>query len=237
MEERLQKILSARGVASRRASEAYIKNGRVTVNGAVSSLGMSADPEKDIILIDGKPIPAKPEYIYIILNKPRGFVTTTSDEKGRKDVTLLVKDAGRRVYPIGRLDMNSEGLLLLTNDGEFANMVMHPSFDKEKVYIVTVKGDAESALPALVKPIEINGSMTRGAEVKIISADSGRAKLQFTISEGRNRQVRRLCESAGLEVLRLRRVRIGDVCLGSLPAGKWRQLTAEEIVSLKKSEK
>ena len=235
MEERLQKILSARGVASRRASEDLIKNGRVTVNGAVSSLGMSADPEKDIIRIDGNPLPAKPGYIYIMLNKPRGFVTTMSDEKGRKDVTRLVKDVGMRVYPIGRLDMDSEGLLLLTNDGEFANEVMHPSFEKEKAYIVTVDGDAESALPELMKPIEINGKMTRGAVIKLVSADGKRANLQITICEGRNRQVRRLCESAGLEVLRLKRVRIGDICLGTLPAGKWRQLTAEEIGLLKKS--
>lgn len=233
MAERIQKILSARGVASRRASEELIKAGRVTVNGNTAAPGMSADPETDAIFLDGRPIPAKPEYLYIMLNKPRGYVTTMSDEKGRQNVTLLVRDAGQRVYPVGRLDMDSEGLLILTNDGELANRVMHPSFEKEKAYLVTVRGDAKSALPALESPVEIDGRMTRGAAVKLLSSGGKLSTFEITLREGRNRQVRRLCLAAGLDVLRLERVRIGGIRLGSLPVGKWRALTPEEVLSLK----
>ncbi len=232
MKQRLQKILSARGVASRRASETLITEGRVLVNGAVAGLGDSADPDTDQILIDGKPLPEQTGYVYILLNKPRGYVTTLSDEKGRQNAAQLVADCGVRVYPVGRLDMDSEGLLLFTNDGEFANRLMHPGKEVDKTYEVWVSGYHE-AVPALLRrPIQLDGYQIKPPKVKLLWADGTKAKLLITIHEGRNRQIRRMCEAAGCQVTRLRRISEGVLQLGDLPLGKWRYLTEEEKAAL-----
>ncbi len=228
MTERLQKIISARGLASRRAAEEMIQAGRVTLNGTTATLGQSADPDADEILVDGKPLPSPQRQVYILLHKPRGYVTTLSDEKGRKNVAQLV-DCGTRVYPVGRLDMDSEGLLLLTNDGEFAKRVMHPSHEVEKTYEVWVTGHHEAAPALLSRPIELDGRPIRRPDVKLLWADERKAKYLVTIHEGRNRQVRRMCEAAGMHVTRLRRIREGKLQLGDLPLGKWRYLTEEEV--------
>lgn len=232
MTERLQKILSARGVASRRKAEEMIAAGRVRVNGAVAALGDSADPLRDEILLDGKPIPVPQAYIYLMLHKPRGYVTTLSDEKGRKNVAELVADCGARVYPVGRLDMDSEGLLLMTNDGEFANRLMHPKHEIDKVYEVSVTGFHDAAPELLRRPIVLDGYRIKPAGVRVISGNGDRAKLQVTIHEGRNRQVRRMCAEAGLEVTRLCRIAEGSLQLGDLKSGAWRHLTEKELAEL-----
>ena len=228
MTERLQKILSARGVASRRAAEKMIEEGRVTVNGLSAQLGQTADPDVDEILLDGKPLPAGSEYVYILLHKPRGYVTTLSDEKGRKTAAELVADCGVRVYPVGRLDMDSEGLLLFTNDGEFANKLMHPKHEIDKAYLTWVERFSENSIVRLQKPIELDGYRIRAPKVRVVKP----GLLEITIHEGRNRQVRRMCEAAGMQVTRLKRVREGKLSLGDLPLGQWRYLTEEEVKSL-----
>ncbi|MDY4490344.1 MAG: pseudouridine synthase [Candidatus Faecousia sp.] len=228
MKERLQKILSARGVASRRSSEELIRQGRVTVNGVPAVLGDGADPEEDEILLDGRPLPQRQESVYIMLNKPRGYVTTLSDEKGRPDAARLVADCGVRVYPVGRLDMDSEGLLLFTNDGEFANRMMHPRAQVDKTYEVWVTGYAPGAEARLARPITLDGYTIRKPGVRLVRAQGENAKFLVTIHEGRNRQVRRMCEEAGMRVTRLRRIREGTLSLGNLETGKWRYLTEEE---------
>ena len=233
MTERLQKILSGRGVASRRKAEEMIQNGMVSVNGSVASLGDSADPETDEILVAGKPLPARQEFVYILLHKPRGYVTTLSDEKGRPDAAQLVADCGVRVYPVGRLDMDSEGLLLFTNDGDFANALMHPKHEVKKTYDTWVTGYVPGAEVKLSRPIELDGYTIRPPKVKLIRADGKKAKFQITIHEGRNRQVRRMCEAAGMTVTRLKRIKEGSFSLGDLPLGKWRYLTREELAKLK----
>lgn len=233
MKERLQKILSARGVASRRKAEEWILSGRLQVNGRIAQLGETADPGVDEILLDGSPLPSEQANVYIMLNKPRGYVTTLSDEKGRQNVAQLVADCGVRVYPVGRLDMDSEGLLLLTNDGEFANRLMHPKHEVKKTYEVSVKGYHAAATVLLGRPIELDGYPIRPPQVKLVRAEGDRAKYLVTIHEGRNRQVRRMCEAAGMLVLRLRRIREGCLQLGNLPLGKWRNLTDEEVAGLK----
>lgn len=236
MKERIQKILSARGVASRRKAEQIIAEGRVTCNGAVCCIGDCADADVDKILLDGKPIPSMGPMVYILLNKPRGYVTTLSDEKGRKNVAQLVADCPQRVYPVGRLDMDSEGLLLLTNDGDFANRLMHPSHEVNKIYHVTVKNYSGEALERLKRPIELDGYMIKTPKVVLLqkSETGNTAQLSVTIHEGRNRQVRRMCDAAGMSVTRLRRVQEGDLALGALPVGKWRYLTETEIAALQK---
>lgn len=228
MKERLQKILSARGVASRRRGEELIRGGRVSVNGIPASLGDCADPELDEILLDGKPLPRQQEYVYIMLNKPRGYVTTLSDEKGRPNAASLVADCGVRVYPVGRLDMDSEGLLLFTNDGDFANRMMHPRGEVEKTYEVWVTGYAPGAELRLERSITLDGYTIRKPGVRLVKVQGERARFLVTIHEGRNRQVRRMCEAAGMQVSRLRRIREGKLCLGNLETGKWRYLTKEE---------
>lgn len=233
MEERIQKIMASRGVASRRASEELILQGRVTCNGQVCGLGDRADPEKDTILVDGRPLPSTPDAIYILLHKPRGYVTTLSDEKGRKNVSQLVSDCPQRVYPVGRLDMDSEGLLLLTNDGELANHLMHPSHVVDKVYQVWVQGFSPEGLERLSQPIELDGYRIRKPAVKCQKRTGDKALLQITIHEGRNRQIRRMCAIAGMEVQRLKRIREGSLSLGQLPLGKWRYLTKEEVKALR----
>lgn len=232
MTERLQKILSSRGVASRRAAEEMIRAGRVSVNGAVASLGESANPETDEILLDGRPLPSRGQNVYIMLNKPRGYVTTLSDEKGRSNVAQLVADCGARVYPVGRLDMDSEGLLLLTNDGKFANRLMHPKQEVNKTYEVWVTGYHEASTALLSRPIELDGYRIKHPGIRLLRADGNRAKYLITIHEGRNRQIRRMCEAAGMQVTRLRRIAEGNLQLGNLPLGKWRHLTEEEVTQL-----
>lgn len=233
MKERLQKLLSGRGVCSRRKAEELIQQGKVTVNGAVATLGQSADPDMDTILVDGAPLPAAARYVYIMLHKPRGFVTTLSDEKGRPDVTDLV-DCGTRVYPVGRLDMDSEGLLLLTNDGTLADLMMHPRAQVDKLYEVWVTGFAEGREKLLERPIVLDGYRIRPPKVRLLSVKGEQARLHVTIHEGRNRQVRRMCEAAGMRVTRLRRIGEGPLGLGDLPKGKWRHLTDDEVRALKK---
>lgn len=233
MTERLQKILSARGVASRRKAEEMIREGRITVNGCVASLGDCADPQVDRILLDGRPLPSQGGFVYIMLNKPRGYVTTLSDEKGRKNAAQLVEDCGIRVYPVGRLDMDSEGLLLFTNDGEFANRLMHPSHEIDKTYDAWVTGYQSGAEEDLKKPITLDGYTIRTPGVVLLHAEGDRAKLRITIHEGRNRQVRRMCQAAGMHVTRLRRISEGVLRLGDLPSGAWRHLTDRERDALK----
>ena len=234
MTERLQKILSARGVASRRHAEELITAGRVTCNGRVCQLGESADPDIDDIRVDGNPLPSLAAYTYIMLNKPRGYVTTLSDEKGRPNAAQLVADCGVRVYPVGRLDMDSEGLLIFTNDGEFANTLMHPKHMVQKKYCVWVSGFAPEKAEALKQPVELDGYRIRPPKVRLLEARGEKAQLEVIIHEGRNRQIRRMCQMAGMQVIRLQRQQEGSLQLGSLPLGKWRQLTAAEVQELLK---
>lgn len=233
MKERLQKILSARGIASRRRAESMIQEGRVSVNGTVAVLGDAADVQTDTIFVDGKPLPGESARVYLMLHKPRGYVTTLSDEKGRKNAAQLVADCGIRVYPVGRLDMDSEGLLLFTNDGEFANRLMHPSHEVKKTYDTWVTGYTPEDLERLKLPIVLDGYTIRRPDVQLLWAQGDRAKLQITIHEGRNRQVRRMCQAAGMYVTRLRRIREGSLELADLASGKWRHLTPEELARLK----
>jgi 23S rRNA pseudouridine2605 synthase len=233
MKERLQKILSSRGVCSRRKAEEYILAGRVTCNGQVCTLGETADPEVDEIMLDGKVIPSGNSSVYIMLHKPRGFVTTLSDEKGRRNAAQLVADCGQRVYPVGRLDMDSEGLLLFTNDGAFANAMMHPKHEVDKVYEVWVTGFTKENLEKLKLPIVLDGYTIKKPGVALVKASGDQALIRVTIHEGRNRQVRRMCSAAGLHVTRLRRVGEGKLTLGDLPKGKWRYLTEDEIREMK----
>lgn len=232
MEERLQKILSAAGAASRRTAEGYITAGRVTVNGVRAALGDKADPDRDEICLDGTPLRKAERRTYLMLNKPRGFVTTLSDEKGRRTVAELVSGCGARVWPVGRLDMDSEGLLLMTDDGDLTHKLLHPSHEVEKEYHVWVRGDVANALPILRGPIELDGIPLHPAEVHLLRTDERGSILSVVIHEGRNRQVRRMCALAGLEVSRLRRVREGKVLLGALPVGRWRALTGGELRTL-----
>ena len=221
MEERLQKLLSAAGLCSRRQAEEYLRAGRVAVNGAAAGLGDRADPDRDLVTLDGVPLPQRRERQYLMLHKPRGYVTTLSDERGRPTVAQLVADCGERVYPVGRLDMDSEGLLLLTSHG------------LEKEYHVTVSGalsGCETRLEAL-RELE-DGSPIAPASVRVLERRVGEWVIAVTIHQGLNRQVRRMCALAGLTVRRLRRVREGAVCLGDLPVGKWRRLTGEELAAL-----
>ena len=233
MEERLQKILSARGVASRRKAEEMIRARRVTVNGTVALLGASADPDTDRILVDGRPLPAGQKNVYILLHKPRGYVTTLSDEKGRPNAAQLVADCGVRVYPVGRLDMDSEGLLLFTNDGEFANALAHPRHEVEKTYRVWASGYAPGSEKRLERPIVLDGYAIRPPKVQVVKIQKDQAEFLVTIHEGRNRQVRRMCQAAGMRCTRLVRIREGSLTLGDLPRGKWRYLTEAEVNALR----
>ena len=233
MEERLQKILSANGVASRREAEEYILAGRVTVNGNPAKLGGKADPERDEILLDGRPLLRKEQRVYIMLNKPRGYVSTLKDERGRKTVADLVEACGIRVYPVGRLDVNSEGLLLMTNDGELTNALTHPSHGVEKCYTVRVSGpDLQSAIQILRKPVELEDGPAKAKSVQILERDKDRAILAISVTEGRKHLVRNLCAAAGLKVHRLIRMAEGGLELGELRTGTWRYLTDEETAAL-----
>ena len=235
MEERLQKILSAAGACSRRAAEEYILAGRVTVNGQTVRLGQKADPETDVILLDGAPVgKAQEKNLYLMLYKPVGYVTTLSDEQGRPSVADLIRDIPVRVWPIGRLDRNSEGLLLLTNDGDMTHRLLHPSFRVEKEYRVWVTGPVERALPILRGPLELDGQRLAPAKIQVEEKEKDRGILNFVICQGKKRQVRRMCAAGGLKVTRLKRVREGNLLLGDLEPGRWRTLTEEEIHYLKR---
>lgn len=228
MTERVQKLIAAAGFCSRRAAEELIAAGRVRVDGAVVSLGDRADAETSEITVDGKRITFTEEKRYLMLNKPRGYVTTLSDEKGRRTAAELVEDCGARVYPVGRLDMDSEGLLLFTNDGALTQRLLHPSYEAEKTYEVRVTGDLAAGVERLRALRALEGEPIAPAKARLLKADESGGVIAVTIHEGKNRQVRRMCAAAGLSVKRLRRVEEHGVRLGKLPAGKWRELTKEE---------
>ena len=232
MGERIQKLISASGLMSRRAAEEAIASGRVKVNGRAAALGERAEPD-DEILVDGKTLPRQREKHYIMLNKPRGTVTTLRDEKGRRNVSELVKLPGVRLYPVGRLDMDSEGLLLMTDDGDFANRVMHPSHEVDKTYLAWVRGEGlDAAVETLGRPMVLDGYTVRPAAVVIRERFEDGGLLEITIHEGRNRQVRRMCAQAGLKVTRLVRIAEGGLHLADLKSGSWRRLTQEETAML-----
>lgn len=233
---KLQKYFSDCAIMSRRAAETEIENGKVTVNGSVASLGLRIDPEHDIVIYKGKRIlPPKREKTYILLNKPRGIVTTLSDEKGRPTVLSLLGGLGVRVYPVGRLDFNSEGLLLLTDDGELTNRLTHPKHQIPKIYHVTVKGEvSEAQLKKLSSALIIDGYKIQPVAVEIIKKDSSSTTLKMTLFEGRNRQIRKMCAICELSIKALVRVAIGKITLGDLVCGKWRYLSPKEIEYLKR---
>lgn len=235
MTERLQKLISAAGIASRRAAERLIEDGRVTVNGATASVGMSADPASDEICVDGVPISVSARRRYIVLHKPRGYVTTLSDERGRPTVAELVRGVGSRVYPVGRLDMDSEGLVILTDDGAAANALMHPRHEVDKVYTVFVQGaDVKASVRALACMDSLEGEAIAPPRVSIVELKGQGAELQMIIHEGKNRQIRRMCAACSLRVSRLIRVAEGPILLGDLAPGAWRGMTGEEIDFLRK---
>lgn len=231
---RLQKLLSECGIASRRKAEELIEQGKVRVNGHVASLGDKVDPQNDRVTVQGRKVSVPKEKKYIMLHKPRGYVTTMSDEMDRKCVAELVENVGVRVYPVGRLDKDSEGLLLLTNDGELANAIAHPKGHVSKTYRVTVRGKVtEEQQARLSAGIMLDERLTAPAEVRTVSVTDDRTTLEMTIYEGRNREIRRMCESLGLEVLRLKRISIGKIKLGGLKYGDWRELNDDELRSLR----
>ncbi len=232
---RLQKYMAECGVASRRKSEELIEMGKVKVNGHIAHIGDKINPKKDIVTVKGKKINKEEKLYYLMLNKPRGYVTTVSDELGRKTVMDLI-DIKARVYPVGRLDKDSEGLLLLTNDGSFANALTHPKHNYAKVYRVTVRQSVnDEILDRLRNGIEIDGRKTAPCDVNIITQEEGRVVLEFILREGRNRQIRKMCEAVELQVARLKRISIGPVKLGMLQTGKYRQLTDNEVRKLMRS--
>ena len=238
MEERLQKIISSCGLASRRTAEEWITAGRVTVNGRAARLGDRADLERDRVEVDGVPLRRGEARTYLMLHKPRGYVTTLSDEKGRRTVASLVSGCGRRVWPVGRLDLDSEGLLVMTDDGALTQALLHPSGEVEKEYLVWVTGDVERALPLLSGPMELDGELLAPARVKRGRTTGEVTQLSITIHQGKNRQVRRMCAQAGLTVSRLKRIREGELRLDrGLKPGQWRPLTAEETAKLKAGHK
>ncbi|MBQ3100850.1 MAG: rRNA pseudouridine synthase [Clostridia bacterium] len=234
---RIQKYISDSGIMSRRAAEEEIRRGRVTVNSEPATIGMKIDPSKDTVKIGNKLIKPRgnKKYSYIMLNKPRGFVTTMSDEKGRACVAELVSDLGNRVYPVGRLDYDSEGLLFFTDDGALANKLMHPKGHIPKVYHVKTPVEVDNdTVKRLNKPFEIDGYTTAPAECTVVSMKKGSTVLRIVLNEGRNRQIRKMFESLELEIEYLKRVAIGDIKLGNLKAGEWRRLTPAQVSYLKK---
>ena len=236
-EIRIQKYLSQSGIASRRRSEIYISSGRVKINENTAKIGDKVDPQTDKVYFDSKPVILNQSpYTYIMLNKPSQIVSTLSDEHDRKTIRDLIDDLEIRVYPVGRLDYDTEGLIIMTNDGDFTFKMTHPSKNIIKTYEAEVSGtDFENKISTLSMPMMIDGRKTAPAQVEMISSQEGKAKLRFKIHEGRNRQIRRLCENAGLYVIKLKRTAIGPILLGNLPCGKWRYLTDPEINTLKKA--
>ena len=231
---RISKYLSEQGIMSRRTADEEISAGRVSVNGKTAELGQKIDPGSDVVTYKGKPVGGEVRKVCIMLNKPRGYITTMEDERGRKCVADLVSDVGVRVYPIGRLDRDSEGLLLLTNDGELANMLTHPKYHKPKVYTVKVRGEVdEKTIERLGRPFNIDGYITKPAEVKKLGEADGITSLSIRLFEGRSRQIRKMCDKCSLEVAELRRISIGEIRLGELPSGKWRQHDPAQIKKLK----
>lgn len=235
MEIRLQKYFTDCGVLSRRAAEAEIAAGRVRVNGEVAQIGTKIDPATDTVTYKGKVVEPKTERgIYVMLNKPRGYVTTLSDDRGRKCITELIADIEERIYPVGRLDMDSDGLLLLTNDGELTNFLTHPKHEIPKIYHVKVKGKlTPEQIREIGRPIEIDGMTTKPVRVTLVSTDRDNSTLEMVLYEGRNRQIRRMCEARDVEILRLCRVAIGNITLGNLTPGKWRYLSHAQVEYLK----
>lgn len=233
--QRLQKLLAAAGICSRRQAETLIQAGRVTVNGRVASLGEQADPRQDRILVDGRPLRQEEALCYLLMHKPVGVVTTLSDPGGRPVITDLLRDVPARVYPIGRLDLTTSGLLLLTNDGALANRLAHPSHEVEKTYLVRVRGTlTPEAIRRLEQGVELDDGVTAPARVARVRSSGGHAWFELTIHEGRNRQVRRMCEALGLPVSRLMRIRYAFLTLEGLAPGQYRPLTAVEVSRLKR---
>ncbi len=237
-EVRLQKFMAEQGVASRRKSEDLIRAGKVKVNGHIAEIGMKINPRKDLVTVGKQKLTnvKNRKMIYIMLNKPRGYVTTVSDELGRKTVMDLLPDFGCRIYPVGRLDKDSEGLLLLTNDGSFTNCMTHPSHEYAKVYRVTVRPAMnDEILFNLRNGIEIDGRKTAPCEVTVLTEEENRVVLEFILHEGRNRQIRKMCESQGLEVARLKRISIGPIKLGMLKQGDYKELSEQDVKKLLRS--
>ncbi len=231
---KLQKYIAECGLMSRRAAEREIEAGNFEVNGKIASIGMRIDPNNDAVTYKGKPIAQKNDRkIYIMLYKPKGVVTTMSDEKGRKSVKDIV-DVGTRVYPIGRLDLNSEGLLLMTNDGELTNAIAHPSGEIKKIYSVTLKGKVENEeLDRLRAVRDLDGEKISPVGVELITRNETTSVVQFTLSEGKNREIRRICEKVGVEIKKLKRIALGPLRLGDLKSGEYRELTSTELRALK----
>jgi 23S rRNA pseudouridine2605 synthase len=232
---RLQKYIADCGVCSRRRAEVLISEGKVTVNGAAAHIGDKVDPEKDDVKVGIQKISSShKKYVYVLLNKPRGYITTLNDELGRKCVTELLTEVNERVVPIGRLDRDSEGMLLLTNDGDLVYKLTHPKHEVPKYYVCVVAGEVGGdKLERLNRPMEIDGYLVEGTEVSVLKKKPDRTMLRFVLKEGRNRQIRKMCENAGLEVLRLKRVAVGELRLAEVKSGKWRYLNEDEIDYLK----
>lgn len=233
---RIQKVLSDAGYCSRRKAEELISRGKIKINGHPAEIGMKVDPARDLISVNGEAlyIPRKKSFRYLMMNKPRGYVTTVSDDQNRRCVMDLLGEVEERVYPVGRLDMNSEGLLIFTNDGAFANDLMHPSRHVTKTYRVTVRPDVDDEQTlALSEGVAIDGRKTSPAVVRVLTKEPGRVVLEIVIREGRNRQVRKMCEAVGLEVARLKRTAVGPLRLGMLKPGAVRDLTAEELKAIR----
>ncbi|MEX0831103.1 MAG: pseudouridine synthase [Nitriliruptoraceae bacterium] len=228
-EQRLQKVMAAAGIASRRASEELIAQGRVSVNGTVAQLGDKADVDRDVVELDGERINVDPERVYVMLNKPRGVITTADDPQGRPTVMDLI-NLPMRLFSVGRLDQDTEGLLLLTNDGDLAHSLMHPSFEVERVYVALVPGPVRKrALAQMREGVELDDGIARAKRVRVLEAERGKALVELVMTEGRKREVRRMLGALGLTVERLARVAYGEVELGDLRQGKWRFLTQQEI--------
>ena len=229
MTERIQKLLAAAGLCSRRTAEEWIAAGRVIVNGRIARVGDKADPDRDTVLVDGSPLRGAAQHVYLMLHKPRGYVTTLSDERGRRTAAELVADCGTRVYPVGRLDRDSEGLLLFTNDGQLTHALLHPSHQVDKTYIVSVTGAEDGSAARLAAVDKLDGESIVPAQVEELHRSGTAAEYRVVIHQGKKRQIRRMCAAAGLEVTRLCRVAEGGLRLGDLPPGKWRYLTEEEL--------
>lgn len=229
MTERIQKLMAAAGLCSRRTAEEWIAAGRVIVNGRIARVGDKADPDRDTVLVDGSPLRGAAQHVYLMLHKPRGYVTTLSDERGRRTAAELVADCGTRVYPVGRLDRDSEGLLLFTNDGQLTHALLHPSHQVDKTYIVSVTGAEDGSAARLAAVDKLDGESIVPAQVEELHRSGTAAEYRVVIHQGKKRQIRRMCAAAGLEVTRLCRVAEGTLRLGGLPPGKWRYLTEEEL--------